>query len=146
MSRCHPLLQGNLNAGKPKVSCIIEDKNKNLWVGTYGSGLYKINLPTQHVTYYESTRNENDDWSINRLPNDWISYLLEDREGMIWIGTYKGLAVLNPQTDNFINYKKQNNLLPGYVVYSLLESSNGEIWAGTSEGLVALGAPCDTFN
>ena len=125
------LLQGNLNAGKPKVSCIIEDKNKNLWVGTYGSGLYKINLPTQHVTYYESTRNENDDWSINRLPNDWISYLLEDREGMIWIGTYKGLAVLNPQTDNFINYKKQNNLLPGYVVYSLLESSNGEIWAGS---------------
>lgn len=132
------LLQGNLNAGKPKVSCIIEDKNKNLWVGTYGSGLYKINLPTQHVTYYESTRNENDDWSINRLPNDWISYLLEDREGMIWIGTYKGLAVLNPQTDNFINYKRQNNLLPGYVVYSLLESSNGEIWAGTSEGLVCL--------
>lgn len=132
------LLQGNLNAGKPKVSCIIEDKNKNLWVGTYGSGLYKINLPTQHVTYYESTRNENDDWSINRLPNDWISYLLEDKEGMIWIGTYKGLAVLNPQTDNFINYKKQNNLLPGYVVYSLLESSNGEIWAGTSEGLVCL--------
>ncbi len=57
---------------------------------------------------------------------------------MIWIGTYKGLAVLNPQTDNFINYKKQNNLLPGYVVYSLLESSNGEIWAGTSEGLVCL--------
>lgn len=132
------LLQGNLNAGKPKVSCIIEDKNKNLWVGTYGSGLYKINLPTQHVTYYKSTRNENDDWSINRLPNDWISYLLEDKEGMIWIGTYKGLAVLNPQTDNFINYKKQNNLLPGYVVYSLLESSNGEIWAGTSEGLVCL--------
>lgn len=132
------LLQGNLNAGKPKVSCIIEDKNKNLWVGTYGSGLYKINLPTQHVTYYESTRNENDDWSINRLPNDWISYLLEDKEGMIWIGTYKGLAVLNPQTDNFINYKKQNNLLPGYVVYSLLESSNEEIWAGTSEGLVCL--------
>ena len=132
------LLQGNLNAGKPKVSCMIEDKNKNLWVGTYGSGLYKINLPTQHVTYYESTRNENDDWSINRLPNDWISYLLEDKEGMIWIGTYKGLAVLNPQTDNFINYKKQNNLLPGYVVYSLLESSNGEIWAGTSEGLVCL--------
>lgn len=132
------LLLGNLNAGKPKVSCIIEDKNKNLWVGTYGSGLYKINLPTQHVTYYESTRNENDDWSINRLPNDWISYLLEDKEGMIWIGTYKGLAVLNPQTDNFINYKKQNNLLPGYVVYSLLESSNGEIWAGTSEGLVCL--------
>lgn len=132
------LLQGNLNAGKPKVSCIIEDKNKNLWVGTYGSGLYKINLPTQHVTYYESTRNENDDWSINRLPNDWISCLLEDEDGMIWIGTYKGLAVLNPQTDNFINYKKQNNLLPGYVVYSLLESSHGEIWAGTSEGLVCL--------
>ena len=132
------LLQGNLNAGKPKVSCIIEDKNKNLWVGTYGSGLYKINLPTQHVTYYESTRNENDDWSINRLPNDWISCLLEDEEGMIWIGTYKGLAVLNPQTDSFINYKKQNNLLPGYVVYSLLENSHGEIWAGTSEGLVCL--------
>lgn len=132
------LLQGNLSTGKPKVSCITEDKEKNLWVGTYGSGLYKINLPTQHITYYESTRNENDDWSINRLPNDWISCLLEDKEGKLWIGTYKGLAVLNPQTNNFIEYKKQNNLLPGYVVYSLLESTKGEIWAGTSEGLVCM--------
>lgn len=132
------LLQGNLSAGKPKVSCITEDKEKNLWVGTYGSGLYKINLPTQHVTYYESTRNENDDWSINRLPNDWISCLLEDKEGVLWIGTYKGLATLNPKTNNFVNFNKRNNLLPGYVVYCLLEGSDGSIWAGTSEGLACL--------
>lgn len=132
------LLQGNLSNGKPKVSCITEDRERSLWVGTYGSGLYKIDLATQQATYYESTRNENDDWSVNRLPNDWISCLMQDKEGMLWIGTYKGLAVLNPKTNNFINYQKRNNLLPGYVVYCLLESSTGEIWAGTSEGLICL--------
>ncbi len=71
MSRCHlAFYKEILTQASPKFPASLKTKNKNLWVGTYGSGLYKINLPTQHVTYYESTRNENDDWSINRLPND----------------------------------------------------------------------------
>lgn len=129
------LRNSEVTNGKQKVSCITEDRYNNLWVGTYGAGMYKIDPHGLHVTYYESTRNEDDDWSINRLPNDWLSCIIEDRTGMIWIGTYRGLAAFDPQTNNFINYNHQNNLLPGYVVYTLLEGSDGRIWAGTSEGL-----------
>ncbi|WP_321479791.1 two-component regulator propeller domain-containing protein [uncultured Bacteroides sp.] len=121
--------------GNEKVLCITEDKNKNLWIGTYGSGIYKLNLRTYQMTHYESTRSENDDWKIDKLPNDWVNCIMEDHRGMLWIGTYKGLSCLDPVKNSFINYKDKNNLLPRYVVYTLLETTDGKIWAGTSEGL-----------
>lgn len=127
--------KGANNGGNEKVLCLTEDNDKNLWVGTYGSGMYKMNLNNRTVTHYESTRSENDDWSINKLPNDWINCIMKDRNGILWIGTYKGLSCFNTKKKTFINYKNLNNLLPGYVVYTLLEASNGNIWAGTSEGL-----------
>lgn len=131
------LVHNSKRTGSEKVSCITEDSQKNLWVGTYGSGMYKLKLSDNSITHYESTRNGNDDWSVNRLPNDWVSCIIQDRNGILWIGTYKGLSTFDPQTNNFINYKNQNNLLPGYVVHTLIEGSHDSIWVGTSEGLFA---------
>ncbi|WP_321331603.1 two-component regulator propeller domain-containing protein [uncultured Bacteroides sp.] len=125
----------NGSSGNEKVLCITEDDHKNLWIGTSGSGVYKMSLKNRKVIHYESTRSENDDWNIDKLPNDWINCIVKDRSGMLWIGTYKGLSCFNPDKNTFINYKNKNNLLPGYVVYTILEASDGRIWAGTSEGL-----------
>lgn len=118
-----------------KVFCITEDSNRNLWVGTYGSGIYKINLKTHKVTHYESTRSENDDWRVDKLPNDWINSIVEDSNGLIWIGTFKGLSCFNPKKNTFINFLNQSNLLPAYVVNTILEAADGKIYAGTTEGI-----------
>ncbi|MCD8166177.1 MAG: hypothetical protein LUE93_08675 [Bacteroides sp.] len=80
------------NHANERISYITEDNHKNLWVGTYGLGVYRIDLLSGKVSHQESTRDENDDWQIDRLPNDWISCILTDRSGLIWIGTYNGLA------------------------------------------------------
>ena len=133
-----PLFQQDSKRVQPKVSYITEDRNKNLWVGTYGTGMYQISPDRQHVTYYESTRDEKDDWQVNRLHNDWISCILEDSEGILWIGTYKGLASFNAKTKDFIFFDNSNNLLPGYVVYTLLETKDKNLWVGTTEGLLRL--------
>lgn len=133
------------NSWNEKVSCLSEDDNKNLWVGTYGSGIYQIKLDNYKITYYESTRNENDDWTIDRLPNDWINSIMKGNDGLIWIGTYNGLACFNPHKNTFINYLNQSNLLPGYVVFSLLEATDGKIWIGTSEGLICFDKRKENF-
>lgn len=140
-----PLNSAEKNVGaNEKVSCIIKD-NGNLWIGTYGSGIHKIRLSDYTVTRYESTRNENNDWSIDRLPNDWINCILKSSSGLIWIGTYKGVSCFNPKENTFINYTGKNNLLPGYIVYSLLESTNGMIWIGTAEGLFSFNTASEQF-
>jgi signal transduction histidine kinase/ligand-binding sensor domain-containing protein/DNA-binding response OmpR family regulator len=118
-----------------KVSCITEDDHQHLWIGTLGLGIRKIRLSDHAITRYESTRDESNDWHIDRLPNDWINCILKGADGMLWIGTYKGLSCFDPRKNTFINYTGRNNLLPGYVVSSVLESSDGRVWVGTSEGL-----------
>lgn len=118
-----------------RVYTINEDKNKNLLVGTHGSGFYSINLNTLHMTHYESRKNENNDFTIDELSNDWINDIFCDSQGQIWIAHYKGVSCFNPQKNTFINYLGKNNILPLCVAYSLYEDRDGHIWIGTSEGL-----------
>jgi len=141
-----PQLSVNNSTGvSEKVSCITEDNHRNLWIGTFGSGIQKINLNSHSITQYESTREESNDWKIDRLPNDWINCILKGNNGLLWIGTYKGLSCFDPEKNTFINYMNQNNLLPGYVVSSLLESSDGLIWVGTTEGLFCFNKTLEEF-
>ena len=141
-----PQLSFNNSTGvSEKVSCITEDDHRNLWIGTYGSGIQKIALNDHSITRYESTREESNDWKMDRLPNDWINCIMKGNDGLLWIGTYKGLSCFNPQKNTFINYLGQNNLLPGYVVSSLLEGSDGRIWTGTTEGLFCFDKRTEEF-
>lgn len=118
-----------------KIFCIAEDRNRNIWVGTYGSGVYKMDISGKVVNQYQSSKSQNENWKVNKLCNDWINCIIEDNEGLLWIGTCNGLSCFNPQTENFINYLSQNNLLPNTFVHTLLQDDKGHIWVGTSEGL-----------
>lgn len=138
--RCEyiPRLSSDRSTGvADKISCITEDDDQNLWIGTFGSGIQKIRLSDYAITRYESARDESNDWQIDRLHNDWINCIIKGSDSKLWIGTYKGLSCFDPRKNTFINYTKQNNLLPEYVVSSLYEGSNGRIWIGTAKGLLS---------
>ena len=118
-----------------KVYCITEDKNKNLLIGTYGSGFLVLDKEGNELNHYESSKNENDSLSVDELSNDWVNYMICDRDGFIWIGHYKGVSCFDPSKKTFLPYLGKNNLLPGTVALSLLEDKAGKIWIGTSSGL-----------
>lgn len=118
-----------------KIFCITEDRNQHIWVGTYGSGVYKMDISGKVINQYQSSKSQNENWQVNKLCNDWINCIIEDNEGLLWIGTCNGLSCFNPKTENFINYLSQNNLLPNTFVHTLLQDDKGFIWIGTSEGL-----------
>lgn len=118
-----------------KVYCITEDRNKNLIIGTYGSGIFMLDKEGKEQNHYESSKQENDSLSVDELSNDWVNYMICDRDGFIWIGHYKGLSCFDPSGKTFLNYSGKNNLLPGNVVLSLKEDKSGKIWIGTSSGL-----------
>lgn len=118
-----------------KVYCITQDKNKNLLIGTYGSGFFMLDKEGNELNHYESSKNENDNLLMDELSNDWVNYMICDKDGLIWIGHYKGVSCFDPSKNTFLPYLGRNNLLPGTVVLSLLEDKAGKIWIGTSSGL-----------
>lgn len=118
-----------------KIFSITEDRHKNLYIATFGSGFYQYNLVTKELKHYESSKDETGDLTRNELANDWVNYIFCDSEGMIWLGHYKGISCFNPANESFINYRKVNTLVEDRVGYVVQEDHAGNIWAGTTDGL-----------
>ncbi len=64
----------------------------------------------------------------NGLPNNQINKILQDKSGMLWIGTMSGACRFDGKT--FI-YFDQNNLLSNNPVKTFFQDSKGNIWIGT---------------
>jgi PAS domain S-box-containing protein len=63
---------------------IYEDADHNLWLTTYGTGLVKIDPNRRGAVQYRATRRP------NSIDMDSATALLEDREGVVWVGVAGG--------------------------------------------------------
>ncbi len=111
-----------------KISCILKDKQNNLWVGTEENGLNIYFNSLNKFPLYNSS---------NGLDNDFVYSIYQLNNKNILIGTENGLYSLNPHTNVVNNY---NSLLKKYeinTVLSLLEDNQGNIWIGSyGQGII----------
>jgi len=63
------------------ISCMLQDKNGNIWFGTKGGGVSKYD-GSEFMTYTEK----------QGLPNNFVVSIVEDKNGSIWFGTDGGGA------------------------------------------------------
>lgn len=63
--------------------------------------------------------------------------LFQDSEGMVWLGTVKGLFIFDINTNDFkqVTFTNESNQLEGNVIRSITEDQNKKIWIGTEDGL-----------
>lgn len=104
---------------------IIQDKSSNYWIATH-NGLYKVDIKNYKTEVFLEEMNNEQHISANLVYS-----LLEDSEGLIWIGTVSGLDVYNPRTESIQHFKKGEKGLSDDFVVSLCEDSHGKIWLGT---------------
>ena len=64
-----------------------------MWVGTKNAGLDRLDEATGIATHFR-----HDPASTWSLAADAVAALLEDRQGVLWVGTAKGLARLDGAT------------------------------------------------
>lgn len=81
--------------------CPDPSKDNFVWVGTHGSGLYRLNK--KNGEYKQFTTNEG-------LPNGVIYGIMSDERGNIWIGTNNGLCLFNPRTFDTRNFTTDHGL------------------------------------
>ncbi|TDO22705.1 hybrid sensor histidine kinase/response regulator transcription factor [Pedobacter duraquae] len=78
----------------------------------------------------------------NGLSSNTVNAVLQDRQGLIWIGTSDGLNKFDGT--NFTVYthnETDSSSIPSNVITSLLEDKSGKLWIGTSAGGLAFYNP-----
>jgi ligand-binding sensor domain-containing protein/serine phosphatase RsbU (regulator of sigma subunit) len=113
----------NKNVAKSELAAalkIIQDKKNNIWVASYGSGVYKIN-DKEEINY--STK--------NGFVSDNALTIFEDSKSNIWIGT-KDVGVVKFDGTKFTTYGPKDGLMDK-AVWSITEDKNGTLFFGTGE-------------
>jgi ligand-binding sensor domain-containing protein len=105
------------------VSTIFQDRNGNLWSGSYG-GLSKFDGVS--FTNYSPK---------NGLLNHSVTCITEDNQGNLWIGTIKGINKFDGET--FTGYTTAHGLISNSIT-ACLKDSKGNLWFGTDKGISKL--------
>ena len=109
---------------------ILEDKNRLLWIGSVGSGLFVYNPFTKSKIQYRY--NPKDPKSIS---SNNINSVFMDSTNNIWIATENGLNLYNPINKKFKRFTIENGF-PSNTIYKIVEEKENIFWVSTSNGLV----------
>lgn len=112
--RAEPGVNGKLGHNVIKTVC--EGPGGNIWIGTEGGGVDKLDPETGVFTHVEG------------LGSEFVNSICTDNNGMLWIGTHDGLDKLDPVTG------KVDHFYDG-LVKTIYRGPAGKIWLGVSTGV-----------
>jgi ligand-binding sensor domain-containing protein/signal transduction histidine kinase/ActR/RegA family two-component response regulator len=119
------------------VWSLFVDREGLVWFFTEGHGLYSYNKNTGICDEYRPEPGDPNSLTSSSaccLSNN----ITQDKEGLIWVGTDKGLNSFNKETGKFTQYKhnpNDSNSLSNNNIWTVFVSKNGLIWIGTDDGL-----------
>jgi PAS domain S-box-containing protein len=153
-----PVVLPNFDGSNFIIHKLMEDSDKNLWIATYGNGIYRIHGQT--VDHFGRA---------DGLSSDTVHDLYEGDDGIVWAATADGIDnfrdppvttfsaseglgrqgaasvmatkdgtvwVASLGTLDFIRNGAVSSVrVPGQQVSSLLEDHQGNIWVGVDDGL-----------
>jgi len=128
-----PELDKHLSRSSAILGTSLLDRNNNLWITSWYSGLICINTVTEKITRYV-----HDDMNRFSIGGNGGKDLLEDADGKIWIAGLKdGCFIYDPSKDQFKNHPFDNiqGGLTGLEASSIYKGGNGIYWIGTDKGL-----------
>ena len=113
-----------LNVNVDVIRAIAKDTRNNIWVGTSGKGLTRLNIDNQDFFTYTEQNSD--------LLGDRIMSLLYDRD-KLWIGHQSdGLQKMNYRGE-ITSYKQTSS----YTIWKIYKDQNGILWLCTRDhGLI----------
>ncbi len=123
---------GNASSlGSDAVNALHVDREDNLWIGTHGGGLVRL-------VGIDSTTGEGEFVTYSKgqgLPNANVVGVHSDRDGFLWLSTYRGLSRFDPRTETFKSYDQSHGLQSDeFNVGAHFMSREGELFFGGING------------
>jgi PAS domain S-box-containing protein len=102
-------------------SNIKQDQKDVIWIATEGRGIYKI--VNGEITNYTQK---------NGLLSNWVSSLSFDKNGLLWIGTDKGVSVFDGEKFQTIEP------LVGRTINNIIADQPNAIWISSNSGVLRM--------
>lgn len=128
-----PTSVGNWNEPKRIVRDLFNDGNGNIWVGTWGDGLFKYDVKESNFTRYFEFKPS--------LETDCVNKIIKDSQGNLWMGNNKCLRSFDPSSNRwkyYLNDFENSNSIQGKIIHSIYEDSKQRLWIGSNAGLSLL--------
>ncbi|MEO5984122.1 MAG: two-component regulator propeller domain-containing protein, partial [Ferruginibacter sp.] len=122
------------------ITTLFEDSKGNIWVGTYGEGLFRFNRAADNFTPFAHSEKE----SAGKKESEYA--ITEDAKGNIWTSSATALEGkikfhldrLDPNTGNFTKFDssfKGATHFPSTIISSLVRDAQKNIWVATGNGI-----------
>ena len=124
---------GNLNSiSHNSVTMIVEGVDSSLWLGTQGGGLNRVLRAADGSLSFRAIGKR------EGLGAEAIGTVVEDRNGLVWIGTTVGVNAYNPKTQEVQSFSASDGMdRSGYFIGSVSRGPAGDIHFGGLRGVLA---------
>ena len=115
-----------------EILALYIDRSGLLWVSSYLHGVYQLDLIRISFGIVQETPSV-----PGGLLSDAVNAISEDPDGQVWIGTDKGLSLLdkNSEIHHHLRHSASDSAgLRDGAVYCLLRDRKGGMWVGTLAG------------
>lgn len=111
-----------------EITCILQDQDSHIWIGTESSGLWEGLLGNDSCCQFADTE------GCNCGNTDVIKALCIAEDGKLWVGTKNGLKILNNGHLDTYQHDDSPGSLPHNSVGALFSDMQGTMWLGTYYG------------
>jgi signal transduction histidine kinase/ligand-binding sensor domain-containing protein len=129
LKRYYNIPDDSTSLGGNYPECLFIDDDGAIWIGFYGQGLDRFDPISETFTHFR-----HDSTKAAGLSSDFVTDILRDHLGNLWVGTYGGLDLLDSKTGTFTHYQHRaddvSSLSSNYV-RELYEDRQGVLWVGT---------------
>ena len=115
------------------VKALHNDLSGNLWVGTFGGGLYKFDDAEKTFIHYPFDMGDTTGLAFNIMS---ICETVRDKKSTLWIGTYGGGLIKYEQESGFKTYSTAEGLCESRIMYVYPDTLEGRqiLWLATFGG------------
>jgi signal transduction histidine kinase/ligand-binding sensor domain-containing protein len=118
-------------SGSQDVGSLLIDRQHNIWAGTWGHGLSRIDAKSGALQRFKTDPND-----VNSLASMQVQVLFEDKQQNIWVGTTAGLNRMTAD-GQWQRLQFSDRQLAHKRIWSLSQTEDNTLWIGTSAGLHA---------
>jgi ligand-binding sensor domain-containing protein len=117
----------------PFIMNICLGHGKQIFLGTRDAGLFTYDTTSERFINLLQFTDE-----IIHTHSNTFESIREDRNGLLWIGTYKGLLAFDPASKKIVRDYSEDALIGGVEISALRFDSIGNLWMNSARGLFCL--------